>query len=237
MMNYNLLYAEDDHDMADLNINYLKKRGYNVLYADNGEDAWQMYEKLNPDILLLDIVMPRMNGLELAKKIRMRDKQTPILFMSALSGTDDVVRGFAIGANDYVRKDAEPEEMEVRIAQALKAYPKLQGDVYITKNTHLNTANRSIISFGVEEKLPMREYNFIYFMTAHANVQHSRKFVIANIWGDSPINGMDYLSKAICLLRHKLEKDPDVQLITYRSSGIILQVSESESHEPPLHSK
>ena len=109
---YSLLYAEDDQWLAEPIIASLQKDGYEVIYAHDGFDALAKYRRLHPDIILLDIRMPGLDGYEVAKEIRKEDPGVPILFLTVLSDPKDAIKGLSVGADDYIRKSVAVEEFE-----------------------------------------------------------------------------------------------------------------------------
>lgn len=121
MNNINVLFAEDELALAHIVRESMEEREFKVVLCPNGRYAHQQYLKQKPDILVLDIMMPEMDGFELAKKIRETDKTTPIIFLTAKSQVKDVVTGFEIGANDYLKKPFSVEELIIRIKVLLSA--------------------------------------------------------------------------------------------------------------------
>ena len=112
---YSLLYAEDDQWLAEPIIASLQKDGYEVIYAHDGFDALAKYRRLHPDIILLDIRMPGLDGYEVAKEIRKEDPGVPILFLTVLSDPKDAIKGLSVGADDYIRKSVAVEELKARL--------------------------------------------------------------------------------------------------------------------------
>ena len=105
-----ILYAEDDAMQAKTCIDYLKRAGYKVVHAADGEQALWLYRRETPDLILMDVIMPKMSGFEVAKKIREEDFSTPILFISSLTHSQHAIDGFDLGANDYIRKEVLLDE-------------------------------------------------------------------------------------------------------------------------------
>lgn len=137
---YSLLYAEDDQWLAEPIIASLQKDGYEVIYAHDGFDALAKYRRLHPDIILLDIRMPGLDGYEVAKEIRKEDPGVPILFLTVLSDPKDAIKGLSVGADDYIRKSVAVEELKARLISKLRNQrPKLKRILDITPRTTLNT--------------------------------------------------------------------------------------------------
>lgn len=219
-MNYSLLYVEDDRDMAELNMEILSNRGFMIIYADSGEAAIKYYKDYHPDIILLDIVMPGIDGYTLAREIRSVDELTPILFLTSLADKENAVKGLKLGANDYIRKDSDIEEIAARLHNAARSLPKRYKRLNITENTLLDTAMREVISFGKITPLSGSEYELLYFLIFNPNKIHRREFIVSRIWGNM-INGDIYLRKTLSHLRQILSGDRELELKTYRGKGII----------------
>lgn len=142
---YSLLYAEDDQWLAEPIIASLQKDGYEVIYAHDGFDALAKYRRLHPDIILLDIRMPGLDGYEVAKEIRKEDPGVPILFLTVLSDPKDAIKGLSVGADDYIRKSVAVEELKARLISKLRNQrPKLKRILDITPRTTLNTISHEI---------------------------------------------------------------------------------------------
>lgn len=146
---YSLLYAEDDQWLAEPIIASLQKDGYEVIYAHDGFDALAKYRRLHPDIILLDIRMPGLDGYEVAKEIRKEDPGVPILFLTVLSDPKDAIKGLSVGADDYIRKSVAVEELKARLISKLRNQrPKLKRILDITPRTTLNTISHEITIDG-----------------------------------------------------------------------------------------
>lgn len=223
-MKYSLLYVEDDKDLAELNIGYLSNEGFNVIYASTGEKALDMFQKFSPDIILLDIVMQGLDGYEVAKKIRAKNNRVPILFLTSLVHKDYAVKGLKTGADDFIRKDMDIEEIVARIYRSLRVIPKNSAKFVITSNTYLDVSTQEVVSFDIRSRLSFREYDLLYFLAANANTVHSREVIISNIWGDR-LNGDIYLRKSLSKLRKILSSDREIKIRTLRNSGIVLLIS------------
>lgn len=220
-MKYSLLYVEDDRALAALNIDYFSLKGFNVIHAPTGEAAIEKFKEYHPDIVLLDIVLPGIDGYEVARKIRNLDNRIPVLFLTSLSHTKEAVKGFSTGANDYIRKDTDIEEITARLFCALRFTTKNPGNIAVTDNTFIDVANKELVSSGRRIKLSFREYDLLSFLVANSNMLHSRAFIASNIWGGM-INGDIYLRKSLSFLRKALSEDPKVQIETHRGDGVVL---------------
>lgn len=115
-----LLLAEDDIDFGNILSQYLSMSGFEVTLARNGREAWDLYHNTNPDICVLDIMMPEMDGFTLAEKLRAKDPGIPFIFLTAKSMREDMVRGLRLGADDYITKPFDPEMLLLRINNILR---------------------------------------------------------------------------------------------------------------------
>ena len=129
-----ILYAEDETFLGKIVKESLESRGYTVFMETDGAKVLTLFKKVNPDICVLDIMLPNKDGFEIAEDIRHADAHVPLIFLTAKTQTDDVVKGFKLGGNDYIRKPFSMEELIVRIQHALKQKPAeddgMQGDAW-----------------------------------------------------------------------------------------------------------
>ncbi len=231
-MKYTLLYVEDDRKLAELNIEYFMENGFSVTYAENGEVALQKYERCAPDIILLDIIMAgKYNGLDVAKEIRQKDTHTPILFLSSLSQSADVVKGLNLGANDYIRKDVDREEILTRLQVTLRNYSKPQSEISITPDTVLHVNNRSVTCCGETVQMSFRQCDLLRFLASHVNELHTRDMITDTIWGGNLLSDT-YLSKSLSFLRRVLSKDKAIEIVSQRGNGVIFSVKGCEWPDP-----
>lgn len=228
---YSLLYAEDDQWLAEPIIASLQKDGYEVIYAHDGFDALAKYRRLHPDIILLDIRMPGLDGYEVAKEIRKEDPGVPILFLTVLSDPKDAIKGLSVGADDYIRKSVAVEELKARLISKLRNQrPKLKRILDITPRTTLNTISHEITIDGAVHKLTQKEYELIYHFCHHMNVIHERPALEDLLWPGNT-NGNNYLNKCISSVRGILRRDDAIQIITYNRAGVMSCIKDSEETE------
>ncbi len=227
-----ILYAEDDIEMANLNIDFLEFKNFKVTHVDNGIDAYNSYLELKPDIVLLDIRMPGRNGYDVAKLIRKEDEHTPILYLSSLVSKNDVIAGFDIGANDFIRKEFMIEEVEARIRVALRSVTtnKNKGNeddpdqefFRLSPRTTFNYATKSATFENREIKLPDMEARLFLHLC-----QANGKLILRNrlcelLWEKYTQETSAYLNKYITKLRERLSVDSSIRLIVHKKEGIRL---------------
>jgi DNA-binding response OmpR family regulator len=153
-MRYLILYAEDEKQVADFYIEDFVKNGFDVIWAKNGRDALELYKKHVPDIVLLDIKMPGMDGYEVAKTIRKKDSQTPIMYLTSSQDSNSATNGFNLGADDHVRKNTEFKEIIARTRRLIERHPARRKRIfYLTKDTCFDANANILTSCGHSEQI------------------------------------------------------------------------------------
>lgn len=224
-----VLYVEDDRLIANMSIQFLQQRSFVVYHALNGDEGWRLYRQLQPDVVLLDVKMPGMNGLELAQLIRMENEEVPILFISSLVEATDVVEGLKIGANDYIRKECMLEEVEARIYSALRGVGVLKkGGALLSlgKDSTLNAVELLLDIRGKQIRLTPMETSILKVLHRHKNRMVSKSVLMTVCWGYEDLTISRYLDKYIVQLRKKLSEDPTVSIVTQWRTGLTLVCSE-----------
>ena len=225
MIKRRVLLAEDELALAHIVRESLEERDFEVVICNNGELAIKEYERQVPDILVLDIMMPVMDGYAVAGKIRKSDKQTPIIFLTARSQPKDVVAGFEAGANDYLKKPFSVEELIVRI-QVLLSRDRLLApgsevpvDVFSIASLTFNS-KRNFIVQGVQVKnLTSRESEVLKLLCLHKQGILKREILLKTLWGNDDFFNARSLDVFITKLRKHLAMDPEVQIINVRGVG------------------
>ncbi|WDF79279.1 response regulator transcription factor [Mucilaginibacter sp. KACC 22773] len=222
-----ILFAEDELALAHIVRESLQENGFDVTLCANGEQALANYKSRRPDILVLDIMMPKMDGFEVAKKVRETDKITPIIFLTARSQPKDVVNGFEAGANDYLKKPFSVEELVVRIKVLLsdnrllipaRQVKPLNESYQIGNITFIPFKN--IIQQGINNwQLTSRESDILKLLCKEQHEVIPRKVLLDTIWGDDSFFNARSLDVFISKLRGHLKADPNVQIITVRGLG------------------
>lgn len=222
-----ILLAEDETVLGKLVKEAMENKGFTVDWAKNGTDALQAYKKEQPDICVLDVMMPGMDGFTLAKHIRAIDADIPILFLTARAQTADVLKGFESGGNDYLRKPFSLEELYVRINELLRRAKKdvLTEDVAdeykIGKYTFLPQAQ--ILCIGDEKiKLSSKEAILLQELVVHKNKLMERRQTLIKIWGDDNFFNGRNMDVYIAKLRKHLSADASLSIINVRGHGFKL---------------
>ena len=225
-MKHLILYAEDDEDIADLYISDIREGGFEVIWAKNGREAIELYKEHAPSLLLLDIDMPELTGYQVAREIRGKDIDTPIIFLTSFLDTKSAVEGLKAGAHDYIRKEVGADELLVRIRNTIQRNPvKRDFVLYITPDTFLHRTDNTLNTLNESHKLSDKESNLLQILFLNKNVPQKRESVITRVWGGNS-KGIDYMNKSVTLLRKVLSCDQRIKLISSRGDSIVLMVSE-----------
>ncbi len=219
-----LLLAEDEIALAKIIKDALECQGkFMVTTAYDGPAALNAFRQAKPDILVLDVMMPRMDGFTLARTIRQMDPQVPILFLTARSSTDDLVTGFKLGGNDYLKKPFDMTELVVRV-QALLRRPVTvpadeRPDLYTIGRYTFRISQQTLQIGDQVESLSYRETEILRMLVEHANDVLRRQPVLIALWGDDSFFNARSMDVFITKLRKKLKADPDVRIVNIRGIG------------------
>ena len=229
----NILLAEDERTLAMIIKDTLDGQGFHVTVADDGEQALRLFNDNKPDVLVADVMMPRMDGYELVRRIRKSDQQTPVIFLTARSAVGDVVHGFEMGANDYLKKPFGMQELIVRIKallgractvtqQPVEAERFTIGqylfDAVVQRLTHVPTGNRTELSY--------RESEILRRLCLHPSEVVTSQSLLLELWGDDSFFNNKSLHVFITKLRHRLGQDPSLRIVNVRGIGYKLLTSD-----------
>jgi DNA-binding response OmpR family regulator len=220
-----ILLAEDELALAHIVRESLEQQNFEVILCADGKQALQKYAELKPDILALDIMMPKMDGFEVAKEIREKDQTIPIIFLTARSQPKDVVAGFESGGNDYLKKPFSVEELIVRIKVLLSKNRLLErpktnkNECFVIGNIVFNPSKNSIQQGINTWPLTARESEVLKLLCQNEHETIPRKTILKNIWGDDSFFNARSLDVFITKLRRHLQADPNIQIINIRGVG------------------
>lgn len=218
-----ILYLEDEHYLGRIVKESLASRGYNIELVSDGADLIRAYEIFKPDICVLDIMIPNIDGLTLGKQIREKHPEMPIIFLTAKNQTKDVLAGFQAGGNDYIKKPFSMEELMVRIDNLLHLKKQEDGKKAPTEfQLGQYQFNHKLFQLKYKDsiiQLSHRENELILMLATHVNKQLDRREILKGIWGDDSIYNSRNLDVYIRKLRVYFEHDPNIQLITLRGVG------------------
>ena len=221
MSKVKVLYVEDEVFLAKIVSETLQSRGYEVVLEGDGGRAVELFDREKPDVCVLDIMLPNKDGFAIADEIRDRDAQVPIIFLSAKSQTSDVVNGFRVGANDYIRKPFSIEELIVRIDNVLKNKNTSIGDaeeVSIGKY-QFNLRRQTLIHSAEQRKLSYRESELLKLLYENRDKIVERSEILTLLWGSDSFFNSRNLDVYITKLRGYLKHDPSIEIITIKGIG------------------
>ena len=218
-----ILYVEDEPNLGKIVSETLEQRGFEVVLVKDGAKVLDSFKSFNPDICVLDVMLPNIDGFELGREIRTRFDQLPIIFLTAKTQTTDVVKGFNSGGTDYVRKPFSVEELVTRIHNQLQLLSKqslngsedeivLSGFQFFPKKLELRSGKKVI-------KLSNREAQVLQLLSEHANRAIDRKRLLIEVWGDDSFFHSRNLDVYIRKLREYFQEDAGVQIITLKGQG------------------
>ncbi|WP_299669919.1 response regulator transcription factor [uncultured Polaribacter sp.] len=221
MNNIKVLLAEDEASLGMIVKESLASRKFTVFHAVNGEEALFLYQQEKPDILVLDVMMPKKDGFTLAKEIRLENKTIPIIFLTAKSQTSDVLEGFEHGGNDYLKKPFSMEELIIRM-KALLDRNELKGNLDDLKiGAYIFNVTKQLLSYAEEEEeqLTHREAQLLYHLYEKKNEVLDRTIILNKLWGNDDFFNARSMDVFISKLRKKLKKDENIQIINVRGFG------------------
>lgn len=215
-----LLLAEDEPSLGQIIKESLETRDFEVFHAKNGIEAKKLYRQKNPDILVLDVMMPKKDGFTLAREIREENNQIPIIFLTAKSQTKDVLEGFNHGGNDYLKKPFSMEELIVRV-HALMHRNTLKID---HKNISIGTYTFNYTKQTLQLKettvtLTYREAELLFHLYQKRNEILDRSFILNKLWGNDDFFNARSMDVFISKLRKKLQGDINIQIVNIRGFG------------------
>lgn len=215
-----LLLAEDEPSLGQIVKESLETRNFEVFHAENGEEAFELYKKEHPEVLVLDVMMPKKDGFTLAKEIREENKNIPIIFLTAKSQTKDVLEGFKHGGNDYLKKPFSMEELIVRIHSLLDRISLKKDTSKINIGEFTFNYTKQLLSHNEQsELLTHRESELLFHLSQKKNEILDRTFILKKLWGDDDFFNTRSMDVFISKLRKKLKKDTNVQIINVRGYG------------------
>ncbi|WP_299012756.1 response regulator transcription factor [uncultured Polaribacter sp.] len=211
-----ILLAEDEASLGMIVKESLESRNFAVFHAENGEEALEMYKNEEPNILVLDVMMPKKDGFTLAKEIRQENKQIPIIFLTAKSQTADVLEGF----NDYIKKPFSMEELIVRINALLNRIELKSDKEHITIGNYIfNLTKQTLTLLDEEQQLTHREAQLLFYLANNKNQVLDRSFILNKLWGSDGFFNARSMDVFITKLRKKLKKDESIQILNVRGIG------------------
>ena len=221
MEKIHVLLVEDEKTLSMIIKDTLEEQGFLISIAFNGEEGLRTFYTQKPDVVVADVMMPRMDGFEMVRRIRQTDRTTPVLFLTARSGINDVVEGFELGANDYLKKPFSMQELIIRIKALLhKAFVnKEQTNLFEIGNYLFNAVSQQLSYAGTSQELSHRESEILRRLCEHRNEVVNTQSILLELWGDDSFFNSRSLHVFITKLRHKLSKDERIRIVNVRGIG------------------
>ena len=219
-----ILLVDDDLKNSMLLKRFIELEGYDVTYAPNGKIGYELYKELRPDLILLDINMPEMNGFELARTIRQSDKKVVIFFLTDRTDKADRLYGFSLKGNDYIPKPFYPEELIAKINERFESDLMSQDVEYQLGNT-LFRPNISTVTYnGETHSLSVRQSEILSILAQNIDKMVERDTILNAVWGDASYSNSLALNVQITYIR-KLLNDPAVTITSLKKKGYILSIN------------
>jgi DNA-binding response OmpR family regulator len=229
MKKVKLLYIEDEPFLGRIVKETLETQGYEVLMLTDGRSVLKKWVDFKPDLGIFDVMLPYKNGYEIAKEIRESYPKTPIVFLTAKTEVSDVIKGFKVGGNDYLKKPFSVEELIMRIENLLQltkntiniASKELKIGNYI-----INTQHQELKKGNNIRKLSFREIELLKIFAEHPNQIISRQKILIQIWNDNSFYNSRNLDVYVTRLRQFLKGDSRIEILTLRGVGYKILISD-----------
>lgn len=227
-----ILLVEDDESLGYLLSEYLKMKDFEIRWAKNGKEALTDLSHYQFDLAILDVMMPEMDGFTLAKQIHQKYSDTPFLFLTARSMKIDVLKGFSLGAVDYLKKPIDEEELVVRLNSLLNRMSSGGSNSINDKNREL-AIGEYIFAFDFHElrhkdgniqKLTQRESDLLCLLVKNKNELCSHKLILGSLWGKNDFFTRKSLNVFISHLRKYLSEDPGIRIENLHAQGFMLRM-------------
>ncbi|QSE98051.1 response regulator transcription factor [Fulvivirga lutea] len=220
-----ILLVEDDPNLGQILKEYLELKGYHIQLARDGEQGKTMFAKGKYNLCLLDVMMPKIDGFELGSTIREIDEEVPIIYLTAKSMKEDTIKGFKIGADDYITKPFSMEELLLRIKAIFKRVApntsSVEGPISLGSFT-FDPTRRLLAKDGEESKLTTKENELLKMLVSYQNKVLTRTLALKHIWGDDSYFNARSMDVYITKLRKHLKADENIQILTIHGEGFKL---------------
>ncbi len=216
---FNILVVEDDKNLKKLIVTYLHKNNYNTFEASDGNEALDLIDKQYIDLVISDIMMPKMDGYELLSELRSAKYDLPIMLITAKSDISDKKKGFILGADDYMVKPIEMEEMILRVEALLKRVKSTNQQKIKIGDLIMDYNQLSIIKNGKIYNLAQKEFYLLYKLLSTPNTVFSRQDLIEEIWGLESESDYRTVDVHIKRIREKLSDITEFEIVTVRGIG------------------
>ena len=216
---FNVLVVEDDKNRKKLMVTYLKKNNYTTFEARNGIQALDIIDKQYIDLVISDIMMPEMDGYELLNELRIANYEIPIMLITAKSDISDKKQGFILGADDYMVKPIDMEEMVLRVSVLLKRAKSANKRKIILRDLIIDYDQLSVVKHDKVYNLAQKEFYLLYKLVSTPNTIFTRQELIEEIWGLESESEYRTVDVHIKRLREKLKELNELEIVTVRGLG------------------
>ena len=226
----NILVVEDDKNAGSLLVDYLTNNGYNVTLARDGEDGWSLINENKYNLCILDIMLPKIDGISLAKKIKELNKKIPFIFLSARSLNFNKIEGFEAGADDYITKPYNMKELILRIEAILRRIKICNNSSKMEwsfNNSSFNYIDRVFIADNERFELSTKENEIIKLFCSNQNRTISRSFILENVWGNNDVYTSQSLDVYLTKIRKYFVHDKSIVLQNIHGFGYKFIVQEA----------
>lgn len=225
-----ILFADDDLKYSMLLKSFLQQHGYDVTYAGNGKKAWEQFPEVKPDLVLLDINMPEMDGYEVAERIRTIDPKVLIFFLSDRTEKNDRLKGFSLKANDYLAKPFYPEELLARIEErfSMNESETIEEEVYHFGETTFCYSNNELRTRSSRVLITSRQADILRLLAKNIGNVVSKEMIQDAVWGTVSYANSLAVNVQMTYLRHALQHDATVKIESLKKKGYVLSVISPE---------
>ncbi|MCD6066499.1 MAG: two-component system response regulator [Bacteroidetes bacterium] len=223
-----ILLAEDDLNLGVLLVDYLETEGFDVKLCKDGELALKAFESNSFDLCLLDVMMPKLDGFALAETMRAKDKKIPIIFITARSLKEDKLKGYDLGADDYITKPFDEEELLWKIKAVIRRIPENtvehKTEIITIGNYIFDCTNQSLTIGDKTKRITEKECEILNYLSAHRNKVIKREDLLKDLWGENDYFLGRSLDVFITKIRKYLKEDPDLSIENVFGVGFIFNV-------------
>ncbi len=231
-MRNKILLAEDDHHLGNLLSDYLQSEGFAVSLCRDGEAALEALKQNAFDLCLLDVMMPRLDGFALARAIRSKDKKIPVIFITAKSLKEDKLKGYETGADDYITKPFDEEELLWKIKAFLRHAPDLNAaatpQVVSIGRYRFDFSNQLLILDEHSRRITEKESEILHYLQSHRNKVIKREELLTSLWGENDYFLGRSLDVFITKIRKYLKEDGDISIENVFGVGFVFNVKSAE---------
>ena len=221
-----ILLVDDDRQNSEFLRKFLEVEGYEVSYAENGRKGWETFSAIRPNLVLLDVNMPVMNGFELAQLIREQDRDVLIFFLTDRTEKADRLKGFDLKGNDYIPKPFYPEELIAKIKERFEHHKSAPSTRMAIGQTIFDRNLSTIEIDGVVQHLSARQSEILTILAQNIGLTVERDIILQSVWGNDSYANSLALNVQITYLRKMLDPDTSISIVSLKKRGYRLEVIE-----------